>query len=129
MFEELFLKRLTQLRLQKGVSAREMSLAIGQSAGYINGIENGRSFPSMEVFFYICEYLNVHPKDFFDSGMENPNLLHGLEAVSYTHLSIGVRIRLNILLKAEKEHLGIPFTRDLPTRWRLWIIGAIKKKL
>ena len=79
MFDELFLKRLTQLRLQKGVSAREMSLAIGQSAGYINGIENGRSFPSMEVFFYICEYLNVPPKDFFDSGMENPNLLHGLE--------------------------------------------------
>lgn len=21
---------------------------------------------------------------------------------------------------------GNPFTRDLPTRWRLWIIGAIK---
>ena len=31
--------------------------------------------------------------------------------------------------EGEKEHLGIPFTRDLPTRWRLWIIGAIKKKL
>ena len=34
MFEELFLKRLTQLRLQKGVSAREMSLAIGQRDVY-----------------------------------------------------------------------------------------------
>ena len=48
-----------------------MSLAIGHSAGYINGIENGRSFPSMEVFFYICEYLEITPKDFFDIETKN----------------------------------------------------------
>ena len=41
MEKEDFIKRLTELRINKGVSARDMSLSIGQSAGYINNIENG----------------------------------------------------------------------------------------
>ena len=50
-----FIKRLVELRVNKGASARDMSLSIGQSAGYINNIENGINYPSMTVFFYICE--------------------------------------------------------------------------
>jgi len=38
--EKLFQNRLSELRGQKGVSARDMSLTLGQSPGYINGIEN-----------------------------------------------------------------------------------------
>lgn len=53
MYEEFFSRRLAQLRAQKGVSAREMSLAIGQNSSYINRIENQRAFPSMQGFFYI----------------------------------------------------------------------------
>ena len=49
-----FAKRLADLRTVKGVSARDMSLSLGQSAGYINNIENGVNLPSMAVFFYIC---------------------------------------------------------------------------
>lgn len=71
MYEEFFIERLVALRRQKNVSAREMSLAIGQNESYINRIENGKTFPSMQVFFYICEYLNTTPKDFFDG--ENPS--------------------------------------------------------
>lgn len=41
MDQEKFVKRLIELRLNKGVSARDMSLSLGQSAGYINNIENG----------------------------------------------------------------------------------------
>ena len=48
MFEELFYQRLVQLRTEKGVSARDMSLSIGQSAGYINSLENRKGFPSMQ---------------------------------------------------------------------------------
>ena len=58
--------------MSKGVSARDMSLSIGQSAGYINNIENGVNLPSMTVFFYICEYLGINPKDFFDIDTKNP---------------------------------------------------------
>lgn len=76
--EEFFRQRLAQLRIQKGISARDMSLSLGQSESYINKIENGKSFPSMQVFFYICEYFNITPKDFFDVENHNPIILDEL---------------------------------------------------
>lgn len=75
MFEDLFYERLTKLRIAKGVSAREMSLAIGQSEGYINGLENRNGLPSMRSFFYICEYLGVTPAEFFDDSKGYPQEL------------------------------------------------------
>lgn len=72
MEKEDFSKRLTELRMNKGVSARDMSLSIGQSAGYINNIENGVNLPSMTVFFYICDYLGITPQEFFDTENKNP---------------------------------------------------------
>ncbi len=67
-----FIKRLVKLRMAKGVSARDMSLSIGQSASYINNIESGMSFPSMTGFFYICEYLGISPSDFFNTDIAAP---------------------------------------------------------
>lgn len=75
MYEDLFCERLTKLRMTKGVSAREMSLSIGQSANYIFNIESKRSLPSMTVFFYICDYLEISPQEFFDFGTNHPVLL------------------------------------------------------
>ena len=59
-----FIKRLVALRVSKGASARDMSLSLGQSAGYINNIENGVNYPSMTVF---------SPKEFFDTETLNPS--------------------------------------------------------
>lgn len=73
-----FSRRLTELRIQKGVSSRDMSLSIGQSPAYINNIENGVSYPSMTSFFYICEYLGITPRDFFDTATSNPSLANEL---------------------------------------------------
>ena len=53
MKDEDFAKRLTELRIAKDVSARKMSLSLGQSPSYINNIEKNRSLPSMENFFHI----------------------------------------------------------------------------
>lgn len=78
MYEEFFIRRLTQLRIDKGVSARDMSLSLGQSESYINKIENAKAFPSMQVFFYICEYFSISPKDFFDDGTRNPQIIQEL---------------------------------------------------
>ena len=64
--------------MAKGVSARDMSLSIGQSAGYINNIENKKNLPSMAAFFYICEYLEVSPQEFFDFDSQNPKKLDEL---------------------------------------------------
>ena len=76
MYEELFYKRLVELRLNKCVSARDMSLSIGQSAGYINALENKKGMPSLTVLFYICEYLDVTPSEFFDEGNGYPSDLN-----------------------------------------------------
>ena len=75
MYEAEFPLRLARLRNKKGVSARDMSLSIGQNAGYINNIETGKSLPSMTGFFYICEYLSITPKEFFDFDVEEPEKL------------------------------------------------------
>ena len=76
--EEFFRLRLAQLRIQKNVSARDMSLSLGQSESYINKIESGKAFPSMQVFFYICDYFDITPKDFFDTENKNPAALEEL---------------------------------------------------
>ncbi|MBQ7009839.1 MAG: helix-turn-helix transcriptional regulator [Ruminococcus sp.] len=78
MYEDEFPLRLAQLRNKKGVSARDMSLSIGQNPGYINNIESGKAMPSMACFFYICEYLNISPKDFFDFETKTPEKLNDL---------------------------------------------------
>ena len=72
MDREIFTKRLVELRQKKGVSARDMSRTLGQSTGYISNIEKGLNYPSMAVFFSICEYFGISPKDFFDTGMDDP---------------------------------------------------------
>lgn len=78
MYDELFPARLATLRTNKGISARDMSLSLGQNAGYINNIETGKAFPSMTVFFYICEYLDIEPKDFFDFSSDDPAELQAM---------------------------------------------------
>lgn len=74
-YENFVPERLAKLRTQKGVSARDMSLSLGQANNYINNIENKKSLPSMPSFFYICEYLGVTPQEFFDEGNANPEAL------------------------------------------------------
>lgn len=94
MDESFLAERLAQLREAKGVSARDMSLSIGQSANYINKIENKKTAPSMKVFYYICEYLEVTPHEFFDNGNTNPSALSeviadlkGLDEKSLSHIA------------------------------------------
>ena len=68
--------RLAQLREKKGVSARDMSLSIGQNPGYIHNIASGKSMPSLSGIFYICEYLGITPSEFFDIDSKNPTRLN-----------------------------------------------------
>ena len=78
MDEKDFALRLAQLREKKNVSAREMSLAIGQNAGYINNIESGKSLPSLPGIFYICDYLGISVGEFFDLEAKNPTKLDAI---------------------------------------------------
>lgn len=76
MEEKDFALRLAKLRMKRNVSAREMSLAIGQNQGYINHIETGQGTPSLAGIFYICEYLGITPSEFFDIDNTNPAKLN-----------------------------------------------------
>lgn len=76
--KETFGTRLAQLRTDTEISAREMSLDLGQNPSYINRIENQKAFPSMQVFFYICDYLKITPGDFFDTHTEYPKEINEL---------------------------------------------------
>lgn len=73
-FENEFVERLIHLKEEKGVSSRDMSLSMGQSTSYINNIENRNCLPSLKTFFYICEYFDITPKEFFDYETEYPAL-------------------------------------------------------
>lgn len=75
---EYFSNRLFLLRSGKGVSAREMSLSMGQGHGYIGQLERKAYLPSMTGFFYICEYLGIMPKDFFDDEIRQPDIFNEL---------------------------------------------------
>ena len=66
--------RITQLRLQKGVSEYRMSYDLGHSRGYINNISSGKTLPSMAEFFAICENFGITPVEFFDNGCQNPKV-------------------------------------------------------
>lgn len=92
MYETFFPERLAQLRNLKNISAREMSLAIGQNRNYINQIENRKMFPTMQTFFYICDYLGITPKEFFDHQIQHPQqlsqLVEGLQKLSADDLAL-----------------------------------------
>ena len=109
MFEESFARRLSKLREAKKVSAREMSLSIGQNESYINRIENGKAFPSMQGFFYICEYLGVTPEEFFREQSADPTrerrLGEQLERLSPMQLTL-IEELVRQLLRKESDTSG-----------------------
>ena len=62
MEQKIFSERLAALRTQKGISARKMS----------DNVESGIGYPSMTAFFNICEFLEITPSEFFDTGTKHP---------------------------------------------------------
>ncbi len=73
MIDEKFISnRIAMLRTARNISARDMSLSLGQNKNYINDIENNKSLPSMSMFLYICEFLKISPMNFFDEGNASP---------------------------------------------------------
>ena len=67
--------RITQLRIQKGVSEYKMSYDLGHSRSYIYNISSGKSLPPMAEFLEICAYFEITPSQFFDDSMEKPAMM------------------------------------------------------
>lgn len=92
MNDKFIRDRISILRTKKGISEYKMSLDLGHSKSYVQSISAGRALPSLSEFLYICEYLGVSPKEFFDEETKDPQL---------------VRELYNISLSLEKEDLEV----------------------
>ncbi len=82
MNEQFIRDRISILRTKKGISEYKMSLDLGHSKSYVQSISAGRALPSLSEFLYICEYLGVTPKEFFDEEATDPQLVRELYNLS-----------------------------------------------
>ena len=62
-----------KIKRWKSIPARDMNISMIQNLGYINNIESVKWTPSLSIIFYICKYLEITPKDFFDTEVNNPS--------------------------------------------------------
>lgn len=76
MDEKFVRDRITELRMQADISEYQLSLELGHSKSYIQSISSGRTSPSMTAFFEICDYFDISPLEFFDSGLKSPDQIH-----------------------------------------------------
>lgn len=67
--------RITELRMKKETSEYQMSLDLGQSRNYVQGISSGKAMPSMAQFLNICDYFDITPMQFFDGESLYPQLV------------------------------------------------------
>ncbi len=75
MYEDFVKERITQLRIKKGVSEYQMSYDLGHSRGYVYNISSGKALPPLKEFFAICDYFEITPQQFFDDGVQTPELV------------------------------------------------------
>ena len=102
MYEKFIRERITQLRLRKDVSEYQMSYDLGHSRSYVYNISSGKALPPMKEFLAICEYFDLTPQQFFDEGMQNPELIqkaiNGMKQLSEDDLLLLLSL-INRMLK------------------------------
>ena len=97
-------KRITELRMQKGVSEYKMSLDLGRSKGYVQGISSGRALPSVSEFFAICEYFGITPQEFFDESAAHPIHLEALSSLARQLSSEDLELLCQIAERLKRNH-------------------------
>lgn len=82
MNETFISERITELRLARNVSEYQMSLELGQSKGYIQGITSGKCLPSAKQLFNIADYFHLTVAEFFDDGKhDSPVVLEAIQTL------------------------------------------------
>ena len=76
MYSHFIGQRITQLRLEKDISEYQLSLELGLSKSYIQGITSGKSQPSVKQLLNICDYFGITPAQFFDTDPAATLLFH-----------------------------------------------------
>lgn len=103
--EHFVRERITKLRLHKNISEYQLSYALGHSRGYINNISSGKSLPSLNELFSICDYFEITPAEFFDEPNDNPILIAEIKEELRDLEDEDMRLLLTIIkrLKQTKE--------------------------
>lgn len=82
MDETYIAERITELRLGRNISEYQMSLELGQSKGYVQGITSGKCLPSARQLFNIADYFHMTVSEFFDDGKhDSPLVLEAIQAL------------------------------------------------
>jgi len=96
-------KRIKELRLEKGISARNLANTTGLDPSQISKIESGISKPSLDALERICKTLNISIADFFkaDSNENSREVRRLLDTTKF--LSTDQLKLLNELLNSFKS--------------------------
>ena len=96
-------ERISILRTKKNISEYRMSTDLGHSKSYIQSISSGRSMPSMNELLYICEYLGVTPKEFFDDTINEPHLVQKLYGLARNMSEDNLSVLIDIAERLNKK--------------------------
>ena len=111
MDETFIAKRITQLRMARNISEYQMSLELGHSKSYIQGITSRKAMPSAQELFNIADYFDMTLSEFFDEGNEtSPTAQRAINAIRQLNerdaeLALGLiqRLALPLLEDAAPE--------------------------
>lgn len=116
MDEEFIRNRITELRLKKGASEYQMSLALGQNRSYIQGISSGRSLPSMAQFLKICDYTQRSHRPESGSRGQRPKSSVRLARICFSGLlefsSLPIHLRSPAGLCRQSDRKGCKLTEQ-----------------
>lgn len=82
-------EKLTSLRLERDISEYRLSTDIGKCRTYMQTISSGKSLPSFEAFFDLCDYFEITPAEFFTESEDSEQLRrirHKLSDLSHEDL-------------------------------------------
>lgn len=98
--------RITELRLQKGISEYKMSMDLGHSKSYVQSISSGKSLPSLSEFLYICDYFDISPKAFFDTESHNSQMHEKINCELHQLNSSDLKLVYELVLRLNNNETG-----------------------
>ena len=99
-------KRITDLRLEKGVSEHAMSLALGRNGSYIRQItKSDGAVPSVESLIEICDYFEISLSEFFDTENQAPTEINAISKELSKYSSESLKGLLKIVQHTDQAAL------------------------
>lgn len=72
--KNFIMDRITELRLKRNVSERQMSRDLGHSPTYLSNLAANKGLPSLKVIVECCNYFGISVSDFFrDDAKKEPS--------------------------------------------------------